>query len=84
MRSQLADALFPIYTGVMLANYLQINLQWELRLPIAETGLRHKSYVKPLARWPHLEVFQVDLQDSDVMQMWSSSPLEAYGPDDMA
>jgi hypothetical protein len=79
VRSQLADVLMPINCHLHVAHYLQINLQWELKLPITKTLLRHKSFIRPLALWPHLEAVQI-ISGIEA----SGSPLEAYGPDDMA
>jgi hypothetical protein len=64
--------------------FTQSALQWELKMPIAETLLRYKSFPRPLALWPHLELFHLDFQDPEVMRAWSMSPFEAYGPDDLA
>ena len=83
VRSQNADALMPISGHLNVANYLQVNLQWELKLPIAETLQRHKIFVRPLALFPHLEAFQVDMSSPEQMQVFFA-PLEAYGPDDFA
>jgi hypothetical protein len=78
VRSQLADALFPISNNMTVAARLQVNLQWELKLPIAKPLLLHKSFIRPLAILPHLEVFNHRIPN------WSGIPLEAYGPDDLA
>ena len=82
--SQLADALMPINCHLNVANNLQINLQWELKLPIADMWQRHKQFSSPLALWPHLEVWFFDASSSEAMKLWSTSALEAYGPDDLA
>jgi hypothetical protein len=84
VRSQNADALMPIASNLNVAHYLQVNLQWELKLPIAETLQRHKVFIRPLALFPHLETFELDMSSPENMQLWSASPLEAYGPDDFA
>jgi hypothetical protein len=77
----------PINTNLGVANYLQINLQWELKLPIAETLhlwlQRHNQFIRLLALWPHLAAYEGPLSPES-LQLWSASPLEAYGPDDFA
>jgi hypothetical protein len=83
VRSQNADALWPSNNNLVVAQYLQVNLQWELKLPIAETLQRHKQFIRPLALLPHLEVYDGTFSP-EVMQIRSASPLEAYGPDDFA
>ena len=47
VRSQNADALWPLNCHLAVANFLQVNLQWELKLPITETLQRHKQFVTP-------------------------------------
>ena len=77
VRSKNANALFPIGNHLVVANFLQVNLQWELKLPITKT-LR-MQFARPLALWPHLEVHTYEhVHDGQ------SHPLEAYGPDDFA
>ena len=73
----------PITNHLVAASLLQINLQWELKLPITETLQRHKQFIRPLALLPHLEVFDGTFSP-ELMQVISAAPLEAYGPNDFA
>jgi hypothetical protein len=66
-----------------MAHSLQLNLQWELNLPITETLQRHNIFVRPLALFSHLEAFQVDISSPEQTQV-AFAPLEAYDPDDFA
>jgi hypothetical protein len=83
VRSQNADALMPIGGHLNVATHLQVNLRWELKLPITGTLQWHTNFIKPLALFPHLEAFQVDTSSPQQMQVFFA-PLEAYGPDDFA
>jgi hypothetical protein len=67
VRSQNADALMPISFHLGVVNDLQANLQWELKLPIAETLQRHKIFIRPQALLPHLEVLQIDISSPELL-----------------
>jgi hypothetical protein len=84
VRSQLADALFPTMMLFKLADYAQSRLQWRLKLPIAETLLKHKLFIRPMPLWSHVEVAQADVADPEIPRMSSACALIAYGPDDLA
>jgi hypothetical protein len=63
VRSQNAT-MMPMYCNLEVAHCLQVNMQWELKLPITETLQRHKIFIRPLALFrlfPHLEAYQVDM-----------------------
>ena len=73
VRLQLADALFPMSNNLGMAQLLQSNL-WELKLPINKTLLQHKSFVRPLSLFPHLEVGGAS--SPELMRVWSGTPLQ--------
>jgi hypothetical protein len=81
VRSQLADALFPMTNRIVVGSRDEDGLQYELDLPIGKKWHRDKQFVRPLKLWPHAVV--LGPVGPEFMGVWSATPFFSYEPEDL-
>jgi hypothetical protein len=83
VRASLADALLPMANRLFVGSQHEMRLQYDLELPRAKKRHLDKTFVRPLAMWPHIVVYSKEFSP-EFMGVVSASPFTTYEPEDLA